>query len=75
MTSKKPISPLRKPMIENVTMRNFGDKTLKDYIRHVRNFAAFLGRSPDRATAEEQAGGPGRFAGKAIWKVNAGINT
>ena len=25
----------------------------KDYVRHVRNFAAFLGRSPDTATSED----------------------
>jgi integrase/recombinase XerD len=51
--SEKPISSLRQRMIDDMLVRNFGDKTRDDYIRHVKNFAAFLGRSPDRATAED----------------------
>jgi len=51
--SEKPISPLRRRMIEDMTVRNFVDKTRYDYIRHVRTFTAFLGRSPDTATAED----------------------
>ena len=49
----KPISPLRQRMIEDMTTRRFGEKVQKDYIRHVRNFAAFLGRSPDTAASED----------------------
>ena len=49
--SEKPISPLRRRMIEDMTVRNFVEKTRNDYIRHVRTFTAFLGRSPDTATA------------------------
>ena len=51
--SEKPISPLRRRMIEDMTVRNFVEKTRNDYIRHVRTFTAFLGRSPDTATAED----------------------
>ena len=51
--SEKPISPLRQRMIEDMTVRNFGEKTRNDYIRHVKTFTAFLGRSPDTATAED----------------------
>ena len=51
--SDRPISPLRQRMIEDMTVRNFAKKTRDDYIRHVRNFTAFLGRSPDTATAED----------------------
>jgi integrase/recombinase XerD len=47
------INPLRRRMIEDMTVRNFGEKTQKDYIRHIRNFTAFVGRSPDAATAED----------------------
>jgi integrase/recombinase XerD len=47
------ISPLRRRMIEDMTVRNFLEKTQKDYIRHVKNLTAFLGRSPDTATAED----------------------
>jgi integrase/recombinase XerD len=53
--SDKPISPLRQRMIEDMTVRNFSEKTRNDYIRHVKTFTAFLGRSPDKATAEERA--------------------
>ena len=51
--SEKPISPLRRRMIEDMTVRSFGEKTQSDYIRHVKNFTIFLGRSPDTATAED----------------------
>ena len=47
------LSPLRRRMIEDMTVRNFVEKTRNDYIRQVKTFAAFLGRSPDTATAEE----------------------
>src|SRR4051794_35938315 len=47
------ISPLRRRMIEDMTVCNFVEKTQNDYIRHVKNLTAFLGRSPDRAAAEE----------------------
>jgi site-specific recombinase XerD len=49
----KPNSPLRQRMIEDMTSRRFKESTKKDYIRHVRNFVDFLGRSPDAATAED----------------------
>jgi integrase/recombinase XerD len=51
--SEKPISPLRRRMIEDMTVRNFVEKTRNDYIRHVRTFTAFLGRAPDTATGED----------------------
>jgi len=51
--SEMPISPLRRRMIEDMTVRQFVEKTQADYIRHVRTFTVFLGRSPDTATAED----------------------
>ena len=50
--SEKPISPLRRRMIEDMSVRNFVEKTRNDYIRHVRTFTAFLGRRilPRRST-------------------------
>src|SRR5579863_8691475 len=51
--SDKPISPLRRRMIEDMSVRKFGEKTQHDYIRHIENFAKFLGRSPDTATGED----------------------
>ena len=47
------VSPLRQRMIEDMTIRQFGEHTKRDYIRQVREFAAFLGRSPDRAEPED----------------------
>src|SRR5258705_8035025 len=52
-TSPRPISPLRARMIEDMTVRGFNEAPRRDYVRHVRAFAAFIGRSPDTATAEE----------------------
>ena len=49
----KPNSPLRQRMIEDMTARRFKEKVQKDYVRHMRRFAAFLGRSPDTATSED----------------------
>ena len=40
-------------MIEDMTVRGFNEHTRRDYVRHVRSFAAFIGRSPDTATAED----------------------
>jgi integrase/recombinase XerD len=51
--SDKPISPLRRRMIEDMTVRNFVEKTRNDYIRHVRTFTTFLGRAPDKAAPED----------------------
>ena len=52
-TSPQPISPLRARMIEDMSVRGFKEDTRRDYVRQVRAFAAFIGRSPDTATAEE----------------------
>ncbi len=51
--NQQSISPLRRRMIEDMTVRNFVEKTRNDYIRHVKSFTAFLGRLPDTATAED----------------------
>ena len=51
--SKKPVSPLRQRLIDDITARRFSEDTKRDYVRNVRKFAAFLGRSPDTATSED----------------------
>ena len=51
--SKKPISPLRQRLIDDMTARRFSEDTKKDYVRNVRKFADFLGRSPNTATSED----------------------
>jgi integrase/recombinase XerD len=52
-SSHRPVSALRVRMIEDMTVRGFTEKTRNDYVRNVRAFAAFIGRSPDTATAED----------------------
>ena len=47
------ISPLRGRMIDDMTIRGFTHGTQRGYIRAVRDFAAFLGRSPDQGDAED----------------------
>jgi integrase/recombinase XerD len=47
------VSPLRRRMLDDMAMRGLREETQRDYIRFVRSFAAFLGRSPDTATAED----------------------
>jgi integrase/recombinase XerD len=49
----KALSPLRRRMIEDMTIRNFAADTQRNYLRAVKNLAIFLGRSPDTATAED----------------------
>jgi integrase/recombinase XerD len=44
---------LRQRMIEDMSVRGFSATTQHDYLRIVSRFAAFLGRAPDRATAED----------------------
>src|ERR1700739_1650042 len=46
------VSPLRRRMIEDMTIRKFVPKTQHDYVQRVKNFTTFLGRSPDTATFE-----------------------
>jgi hypothetical protein len=60
--SQAPISPLRRRMIEDMTVRGFGEKTQSDYIRHVRTFTLFLGRSPNHAQPERSASVSGASA-------------
>src|SRR5450432_943535 len=47
------MSPLRRRMIEDMTIRKFAPKTQHDYLQRVKNFAAYLGRSPDMASSED----------------------
>ncbi len=51
--SNKSISPLRQRMIEDMTLRKLSPKTQIAYIRAVKNFTRFYGRSPDTAEAED----------------------
>jgi site-specific recombinase XerD len=72
--SAKPISPLRQRLIDDMTARRFSEATRKDYVRHVRTFAAFLGRSPDTATSEDLRRFQLHMAQQVSpWTINAAI--
>jgi site-specific recombinase XerD len=47
------MSPLRRRMIEDMTIRKLAAKTQHDYLQRVKNFTAYLGRSPDTASSED----------------------
>src|SRR5271167_2123528 len=51
--SPEKISPLRRRMIEDMRLRKLMPKTQDGYIRAVRHFAGWLGRSPDTASVED----------------------
>lgn len=51
--SSAPMTPLRQRMIEDMSIRQFGEKTQRGYVAVVADFARFLGRSPDRAQPED----------------------
>ena len=52
-TIREAASPLRQRMLQDMAMRGLREHTQHDYIRFVRDFASFLGRPPDTATAED----------------------
>jgi len=52
MTREK-MSPLRARMIEDMRIRGLAETSQKAHIRALKDFTAFLGRSPDTATPEE----------------------
>ena len=51
--TEKAISPLRRRLLEDMAIRRLSPKTQLHYVRHVKRFADFLGRSADKATAED----------------------
>ena len=51
--SSAPTTPLRQRMIEDMSIRQFGERTQRGYVAVVADFARFLGRSPDQAEPED----------------------
>ena len=51
--TEQAISPLRRRMIEDMSIRKFAAKTQHDYVQRVKDFATFLGRSAATAEAED----------------------
>ena len=52
-SSTQTLTPLRQRMIDDMRMRKLSTKTQSSYIRIVKRFASFLGRSPDTASIED----------------------
>ncbi len=52
-TAHTGISPLRQRMLDDLRIRKLSPKTQSAYIRAVRNFTKYLGRSPDTATIDD----------------------
>ena len=50
LSTAAPVSPLCQRIQHDMLMRGLGSHTRQDYVRHVRCFTAFIGRSPDTAT-------------------------
>ncbi len=48
-----PVRPLRRRMLDDMATRGLHEETQRNDILSVRNFVAFLGRSPESATAED----------------------
>ena len=47
------LSPLRRRMIEDMTIRNLSPATQRSYIHAVARFSDYFGRSPDRLTLDD----------------------
>ena len=47
------LSPLRRRMIEDMTIRNLSAATQKSYVHHVHKLSQICGRSPDRLGVED----------------------
>ena len=54
MTDNSPqLSPLRRRMIEDMTVRNLSPATQRSYIHAVKKFSQYFNRSPDRLGLED----------------------
>jgi len=49
----RPVSPLRRRMIEDMELRGFAPKTQLSYVRAVEHLSRFFGRSPDTLSDED----------------------
>ena len=74
--TEQAMSPLRRRMIEDMTIRKFAQKTQHDYVQRVKDFAKYLKRSPDTAKAEDVRGFQLHLAssGAGVPKINTTIS-
>src|SRR5258708_17997020 len=62
--TEQAISPVRRRLIEDMSIRKFAAKTQHDYVQRVKDFATLLGRPPGTAEAEDVR----RFRLHLTWK-------
>ena len=74
--TEQAISPLRRRMIEDMTIRRFAQKTQHDYVQRVKDFASYLKRSPDTAKPEDVRGFQLHLtsSGAGVPKINTTIS-
>ncbi len=65
-STAKPVSPLRRRMIEDMTIRNLSPATQRSYIHAVEGYSRYFHRSPDRLGLEEVRAYQVHLAGKGI---------
>ncbi len=65
-STTKPVSPLRRRMIEDMTIRNLSPTTQRSYIHAIEGYSRHFGRSPDRLGLEEVRAYQVHLAGKGI---------
>jgi integrase/recombinase XerD len=64
--TERPISPLRRRMIDDMTIRNMSPSTQRSYLHAIEGFSRFFGRSPDRLSVEDVRTYQVHLAGKGI---------
>jgi integrase/recombinase XerD len=74
--TEQAISPLRRRVIEHLTIRKFAQKTQHDYVHRVKEFASYLKHSPDTATPEDVGGFQLHLtsSGAGVPKINTTIS-
>ena len=60
------LSPLRRRMIEDMTIRNLSPATQRSYIHAVARFSDYFGRSPDKLTLDDVRAYQVHLASKGI---------
>ncbi len=60
------MSPLRRRMIEDMTVRNLSPATQRSYVHAVMKFSRYFGRSPDRLGLEDVRAFQVHLASKGI---------